>query len=276
MSVKYNNLQGLGELERSHLSNLLRLSKGPISISDAEEILKLPRISAAKILSKYAQKGWLTRIAPGVYIPVPIESNTADISPENPIGITEKLFSPCYISGWTAAEHWGLTEQIFQSIIVIIQEQRANYRPVIQGTEYCLYLSSKERFFGFKKIWRGNVQIHMADPSRLMLDLVYRPEMGGGIRSVSDFFSNYLSSEKRNIPLLSECLEQFDSGVACKRLGFLAEKYCPEEKALIELCHQKITKGYSKLDPGLECTIHLSRWNLLIPESWQLVGGEAQ
>jgi hypothetical protein len=30
--------------------------------------------------------------------------------------VAHKLFSPCYIGGWIAAHHWGLTEQIFNSI----------------------------------------------------------------------------------------------------------------------------------------------------------------
>ena len=32
---------------------------------------------------------------------------------EDPLVIAEKLFSPCYVGGWSAAEYWGITEQIF-------------------------------------------------------------------------------------------------------------------------------------------------------------------
>jgi predicted transcriptional regulator of viral defense system len=202
-------------------------------------------------------------------MPVPLESTTSDISAEDVMGLAGELFSPCYLSGWTAAEHWGLTEQLFQSIVVVTQTKKKNYRPKILDTEYVLFLAPENRFFGLKIVWPGNIPVKIVDSTRLMLDILYRPEMAGGIRSASDFFSAYLSSDKRNIPLLMDYLRQFKSGVTSKRLGFLAEKFCPEEKVLIDLCLHTITKGYSKLDPDLSCTIHLARWNLLIPENWR-------
>jgi predicted transcriptional regulator of viral defense system len=271
MSEKYNKIRGIGELERTRLSEILRRSQGSVSISEATNILNIPRNSVSKILAKYAQKGWLKRIAPGIYLPVPIESKTSDISSENIIGLAEKLFSPCYISGWTAAEHWGLTDQIFQSIIVVTAHKKMNYQPNILGNQFQLYLSSENRFFGLKIVWFGNIPVKMADPSRLVIDLLYRPEMAGGIRSVTDIFSSYLASEQRNISLLKDYIEKLNSGAVCKRLGFLAEKFCPEEKDLIEFCQKKITQGYSKLDPNLSCTKHLSKWHLLLPENWKSV-----
>lgn len=268
MNSKCNEIQGIGTLERSRLSELLRGCRGSISISEGVNLLKMPRNSVARMLSKYAKKGWLTRIAPGIYLPVPLESATADIVAEDMLSLSEKLFAPCYLSGWTAAEYWGFTEQIFQSIVVITQRKQKNYHPIIQGTSYQLYLASNARFFGLKTIWRGNIPVKIADPSRLLIDLMYRPEMAGGIRSVADFFSSYLTSDKRNITALSDYLVQFDSGVACKRLGFLAEKLCPDEAKLIELCLKGISKGSSKLDPTLVCTKYVTRWNLTIPQSW--------
>ena len=42
-------------------------------IGDAAETLRLTRTQAAKMLSKWVSQGWLRRIGPGVYVPVPIE-----------------------------------------------------------------------------------------------------------------------------------------------------------------------------------------------------------
>ena len=32
--------------------------------------------------------------------------------------LARAVFEPCYIGGWSAAEHWGFTEQIFNSTMV--------------------------------------------------------------------------------------------------------------------------------------------------------------
>jgi hypothetical protein len=41
--------------------------------------------------------------------------------------------SPCYIGGWSACAHWGLTEQVFRTLLVVTA-RRVRHRDVeIQG-----------------------------------------------------------------------------------------------------------------------------------------------
>lgn len=61
---------------------------------------------------------WLARVRRGAYVPVPIESPSADVALEDPWSVAMTTFAPCYMGGWSAAEHWGLTEQIFRSVCV--------------------------------------------------------------------------------------------------------------------------------------------------------------
>jgi len=76
-------------------------------------------IEAAKTMARLANKGWLSRVRRGLYVPVPIESATTDPALQDPWLIAQKLYAPCYIGGWSAAEHWQLTEQVFQRIVVM-------------------------------------------------------------------------------------------------------------------------------------------------------------
>lgn len=90
-------LTGIGKEDRKRLSAIFRETKGTISVEDAAGILKISTTNAAKMLSRWAKKGWLSRVRRGLYIRVAFESPTADITLEDPWLIAERLFSPCYI-----------------------------------------------------------------------------------------------------------------------------------------------------------------------------------
>jgi len=261
--------QGLGKLERKRLSAILCVAQGTVSALETSNILQIPRQKAARLLATYAKKGWLARIQQGVYISVPIESETTDIAPEDPFIIAEKLFAPCYIAGWSAAEYWGMTEQIFRSMIVMTKQQQKNYKPVIKDTEYLLHFTKSSRFFGLKNVWRNNVKVLISDPSRTIVDLMQNPSLGGGIRSTVDILKNYFGSKEKSIQLCIDYMTQLDNGAAYKRLGYLIEKYFSDEDALLKECKEKITEGNAKLDLDLVCNKLVTKWRLLVPESWK-------
>jgi hypothetical protein len=45
-------------------------------------------------------------------------------------------------------------------------------------------------------------------------------------------------------------------------MGFLVERYFPEQEKLNKFCRKNITKGYSKLNPNVESTKLITKWNL--------------
>jgi predicted transcriptional regulator of viral defense system len=137
------------------LAAVIRGTKGTISVSDTARILALPRDSAAKLLSRCASKGWLSRVRRGLYVVVPLESPTADVALEDPWLIAERLYSPCYIGGWSAAEYWDLTEQIFRTIVVMTTQKPRDRSPVIKGTTFMLRTVQGKALFGLNAVWRG-------------------------------------------------------------------------------------------------------------------------
>jgi predicted transcriptional regulator of viral defense system len=126
----------------------------------------------------------------------------------------------------------------------------------------------EKALFGTKPVWRGKVKVFVSDPSRTVLDMLIDPKLGGGIRSTTDMFSNYLKSEKKNIELLIEYVKRLNNGAVFKRLGFLLEKYAPDQKVAINECRLRLTKGYVKLDPALKAERLITRWMLWVPENW--------
>jgi predicted transcriptional regulator of viral defense system len=221
------------------------------------------------MLARWAAKGWVTRIKQGLYIPVPLESITADIPLEDPWVIAEKIYHPCYIGGWSAAEHWGLTEQIFRTVVVFTPKKLKNHRPVIRTSDFLIHTISEQSMFGFKVLWRGQTKVSVSDPSRTILDFLVNPAFGGGIRSVLDMFKNYLKSEYKNISLLVDYAKQLKNGAVFKRLGFLLEQNAPKELEAIEFCKSNLTSGKIKLDPALSADKLITRWRLWLPENWK-------
>ena len=261
-------MTGLGKADRERLSAVLRGTKGTILIAEAAEILEMPSTSAAKLLSRWAIKGWLSRIRRGLYVSIPLESRTADIPLEDAWVIADKLYSPCYIGGWSAAEYWDLTEQIFRTVIILTTQRPRKRKLTIKGTEFLLRTVSDNAMFGLKVVWRGQVKVDVSDPTRTVLDMLSDPQLGGGLRSTVDMFRNYLKSKKKDLELLIEYADQLGNGAVFKRLGFLLEKYAENAQTSIEQCRERLTKGNAKLDSALKAEKLITRWRLWVPERW--------
>jgi len=263
------SLEGIGTIDRGRMAAVIRGTKGTVSVDEASQILGMVSTDAAKMLARWCKKGWFSRIKRGFYIPVPLESKTADVPLEDPWLVVDRLFSPCYIGGWSAAEHFDLTEQIFSTIVVMTCKRLRDLKPVIKGTPFMLRTIPEKAMFGLKPVWRGQVRILVSDPSRTMLDLLVNPGFGGGIRSVKDILENFLISPKGSLEQLINYAKRLGNGVVFKRLGFLLELVAPDEKKILEECRQNLTQGNSRLDLKLDNTRLITRWRLWVPEHWK-------
>jgi predicted transcriptional regulator of viral defense system len=262
-------LTGIGKTDRERLAAILRGTKGTVSVEEAAKILNVDSTDAAKMLSRWSKKGWMSRVRRGLYISVPLESRTADVPLEDPWPVAERLFSPCYIGGWSAAEHFDLTEQIFSTVIVMTVQKPRNRKLDIKGTSFLLRTVSEKAMFGLKSVWRGQVKISVSDPTRTILDMLMAPAFGGGIRSVRDILGNYLKSQHKDLGLLLDYVERLGNGAVFKRLGFLLEKTAPDEADAIEACSQRLTAGNASLDSKLSNNKLVTRWRLWVPDNWK-------
>jgi len=259
---------GLGRESRKRLAEILRRTQGTVSVSQAAEILGLPADKAAKMLARWAGQGWLSRVRQGLYVPVPLEARSTDVALEDPWLIAERLYVPCYIGGWTAAEYWGLTEQIFRTVVVLTPRTPRERRPKIKGIEFLVRSIPERALFGTRPIWRGRVKVNVADPTRTVLDMLDDPALGGGVRPAADVFRNYMASDHKNTKLLIEYADRLGNGAVFKRLGFLAERFVSGETVLIEACRERLSKGNAKLDPSMPSDRLVSAWRLWVPSSW--------
>lgn len=262
-------MKGIGIKSRERLARVLRGTGGAISPSEVAAILTISNPQASKLLAFWATQGWVKRVQRGLYIPVPLDSLTDEIAPEDPWILAERLFAPCYVGGWSAAEHWDLTEQIFSSILVFTTKHPRQREQDIGGTRFLVRKTSELHFFGLRTVWRGKTKVQVSDPSRTIIDTLDDPKVGGGIRNITDLLNNYLKSKYRDIDALLNFTKQIGNATVFKRLGFLLEKYAPGEVAAIAECLRHLSEGNSKLDPDLPMDRLITKWKLWVPASWQ-------
>ena len=256
------------KLARRSFAALLRNHPDVISVADAVEGLKLTAPMAAKRLARWADQGWLRRVRQGVYVPVPMGASSPEQAPEDAWVLASELFEPCFIAGWSAAEHWGLTEQLFPSVAVITSKLVRSRNPTIGRTRFHLKTLKPEFIFGTRMEWRGQHKIAVADPSRTMLDILDDPRFGGGIRFVQDVLREYLGSEHKDLPLLLTYAKRLGRGTVFKRLGYLLEQAGGSKKVVAE-CEKQISKGPTQLDPSRPGKRMATRWGLWLPDGFE-------
>ena len=253
---------------RERLSTVLRAAKDVVSIGIAEKVLGLDRNATAKLLSRWRQQGWLRRVGPGIYVPVPLDLASSEQVVEDPWVLVPTLFGQCYVGGWTAAHHWELTEQLFNETVVFTTRRVGQKRVAAQGVTFLLHAAPQNRFFGLKSIWRGTARVNISDPARTLVDMIALPESGGGIDHVTECLQVHSRTPAYDRKLLIRYAEQFGNGSVFKRLGFLAETRMGDGE-LAAACHARLTHGYAKLDPAFASVQLATHWRLWVPKRWK-------
>lgn len=258
-------MAGLSRRERGIIDSFFASDKSAITAEDLIRILPMPRFKANQILTRLQHKGWLNRIKRGVYVTVPLGSSSSQPALSDAWPLTMTLFNPCFISGWSAAEHWNLTEQISNTVSIVTTSKQRHKQQSLSGVTFLTRTVQQQRFFGAKELWFGSQKIKIASPERMVIDLLDDPDFGGGARQSLDVVQAYWKSKHVNAALLLEYAERFDRGTVFKRLGFTAELFGKVDEKWLNLCHKGISKGISNLDPnGPNSGKISSRWNLRI------------
>jgi len=222
-------------------------------------------VRARRLLAHLAAKGWLVRVKQGLYATVPLGAAEPADWREDTWVVAVRSFTPCYIAGWSACEHWGLTEQIFRDIAIVTGQPVRKSPVAIQGTAFHLRHRSEDRLFGTRIVWRDRVQVPVSDPSRTIVDILDKPDLGAGIRHVADVIETYFAGEHRNERLLLEYAERAGNRTVYKRLGYLMETLGIDVPDVVERCRSSLSAGLTFLDPTVRRAGRISkRWNLRV------------
>ena len=253
---------------RAQLVLVLSTAGDVIHVDDVVAALALNRTAAAQRLSRWVEQGWLRRVGRGAYVPAAINTMASERVLDDPWVLVPALFTPAYIGGRTAAEHWDLTEQIFKDILVMTSQAVRQKHQVRHGTVFSLKHLNKRKFFGTKTVWRHQTRVLVSDVHRTIIDILDDPSIGGGIQHVADCLASYLRRSDRDDRKLIEYALQLSNGAVFKRLGFLAERLDKNGTDLAKLCESHLSGGHAKLDPTQDGPYVAPKWRLRLPERW--------
>lgn len=254
---------GITQRNRAFLEELHRSAQGAFDVSEAARILGVPHQEAGQLLGYLARRGWLSRVRRGLYVAVPLDARQSGAWIEDPWVVAARLFSPCYVGGWSACGYWALTEQTFRTLLVVTARRVRHRNEVIQSVPFHLTVRNEDALFGTVAVWRGGNKVAVSDPSRTVIDVLDDPSLGGGIRTVSDVLTEYLGGEHRDDSRLVEYGDRLGNRAVFKRLGYLLEYSQVGSPALLEACLARRSSGLTKLDPA--ATAHgriVRRWGV--------------
>jgi predicted transcriptional regulator of viral defense system len=253
---------------RALMTRLARASHaGLISVSVAAEAIGASRRATAVRLAKLVRGGWLQRAHRGLYLIVPLEAKPGHrATVEDPWVLAKEVFAPCYIGGWSAAEHWDLTEQLFRSTLVVTAASVRSTQAAVLGNEFRVFRVPRTRLSaGVVSVWRGAEQVPVSGIERTLIDGLRTPALAGGVRHFAQMLKAYGERTDHDFEKLFSVAREAASGAAWKRLGYLIEVLWPERSDLLTRAHAHLTAGNARLDPTVRRKGHLlKRWRLLV------------
>ncbi len=258
-------IAGISDKYRTILDEMHRAFSGPFSGPEVAARLHLPNDKTVFLMSYFERKGWLSRIRRGLYVLVPLGTANPSEYKKHPWIVANRVFDPCYIGGWSAAGHWEYTDQIFNSIVVFTSRRFRSKTMLIQGTEYILKFVGNPYLGRTKNVWLENKKIQVSDPIQTLADILDDPSLGGGIRLVAEILKSYFESEHRSDDVITDYIETKKNKSIYKRLGHLIDVMNIDAANLKNQCLERISAGYSLLDPGVEAKgAFVRKWNLKV------------
>ncbi len=231
----------------------------------AANILRMPQEKVTRLLGYLASRGWLSRIRRGIYTTVPLGAHEPSDWREDPWRVAVAVFSPCYIGGWSACEHWELTEQVFRGVVVLTARTIRTAEVDVQGTAFRLKHLPERLHFGTRVVWRERVKVKVADPTRTVVDILDDPRLGGGIRHVASVVREYLAGAHCDEKLIVEYGDRLGNRTVFKRLGYIIEALGLDAHTLSDACRARVSTGLTRLDPSVDTAGRvLKRWGIRV------------
>lgn len=255
---------GISARGRAELAAVIAARHSFIRPADVVNALGIDPDTAAKKLARWAREGWVRRVRRGLYIGVPLEATSPAAWSEDALLVAAEVWSPCYFTGWTAAQHWALTEQTFRATVVKTTE-RVRMSPVrLLDHEYLVsHVPVAATAWGLRTEWHADTRIRFADPARAVIDILDAPRLGGGIRHAAEVLVTYF--EEEDWRQLVDYGDRLGNRAVFKRLGYLVQTLGIGHDDLVSACRERVSSGISALDPdGPPGGHRVMRWGLLI------------
>jgi predicted transcriptional regulator of viral defense system len=206
------------------------------------------------LLHRLLRAGFVTRVKRGAYaLGAPI-ARAADV---HPFAIGMALVDPSAVSGWSALNHHGLTEQI-PNLITLTTPKRvvtpamrgaSSTSPSIwevAGQRYEIVNTVPENFYGYEEVWMGETRVRIFDRERALLDCFASPRKFGSLSEGFGILEEHLHAIDGQ--RLVAHAQRFSKRVAAKRIGYALEALGVAAD-VVEPLRALPMLGYRALDP---------------------------
>jgi predicted transcriptional regulator of viral defense system len=240
---------GISRQGRTELTAVLGSGKRFVTTDDVAVALGIDHDVAADRLSRWAKEGWVRRVRRGLYIGVPADAADPGAWSEDALVVAAAVWSPCYFTGWTAANHWALSEQVFRTTVLKTTGRvRASHVRLLDHDYLLTHATDDAMLWGLKSQWRGESRLRFADPARTVIDILDDPKLAGGIRHAAEITSAFLDEHRPET--LIEYGDRAGTGAVFKRLGYITEALGLDTPGLADACAERVSAGISALEPG--------------------------
>lgn len=259
-----NQKKGIRNSSVEMLSRLAHNGKTIFTFKDAMEVSNYSPEMLRLTLHNLKKSKWVDRIEKGKYIIIPLEAGPEGLYTEHEFVIASFLIDPYAISYWSALNFYGFTEQIPRTVYVSTTRKKRKREKEVFGITYKFIVLKETKFFGIQKIWVENKQINITNREKTIVDCLDHPEYCGGILEAAKGL--WEGKENLDPEKISHYAERMSNATIFKRLGFLSELLeIPWKKAYLKKWKERISKGYSLLDPTMpKKGKYDSKWKLRI------------
>ena len=155
-----SQIAGISGRRRSDLARVLSSTRNFITPDDVVTALELDPDTAAKRLARWAKDGWLRRVRRGLYIAVPVGVTNPSSWTDDALVVANEVWPRCYFSGWTSANYWGLSEQVFRSTIVRTTARVRESPATLLDHDYLVsHVSEESLTWGLSTEWHGATRL---------------------------------------------------------------------------------------------------------------------
>lgn len=261
MEDRHYMKSGISREGREEIARVVGRGRRFVRSADVVDTLGMDRKEAVAKLGAWSRNGWLRRVMRDLYIPVPVDADDPATWSEDPLVVADEVWSPCYFSGWTAASHWGLTEQVFRTVVVRTTSRVRRSSVTLLDHDYLLrHVAPDDLGWGLQSAWIAERRLKVASPARAVVEILDEPRLGGGVRHGAEILSAYL--REHDSSLLIEAGDRLGNRTVFKRLGYLLS-VVDAKPEVIDACLGRISRGFSLLDPSAPPRgPYARRWNL--------------
>lgn len=169
---KYKNLSKLESQLLNKLEEFVVFSP-----STARKLTGWKQVRASNVIASLKRKGVVTAIQKDSLV-------LAEKIPGNLFAIATRVVVPSYVSFWSAASYYGMTEQQVKAVQLVSTKQHPKMKIGTHPVE--ITACSPSKFFGYSRVQNFS----LAEREKLILEMLSRPELSGGVEEVRKCLSS--------------------------------------------------------------------------------------